>query len=128
MSLSSLKGCHFTFLALLRLVNFQTSQLRILTPIMRVNTQNSNVSANRRIRLPISPSRRDDRRICDRRLHTVFNKACDLWLRLQKQAPSRLAVMVEMDGSLQVFLSTYDALDNDWPPTREDVIVCNRTQ
>jgi hypothetical protein len=80
-------------------------------------------TGKKRLSLPISPSKRDDRRSGDRRLATVFNKACDLWLRLQRQAPTRLAVMVEMDGKLEIFLSTYDALDGDWPPTREDIRV-----
>ena len=100
-----------------------TSPLFPICSSMQLQTNSQKTTAKKRLSLPISPSKKDDRRSGDRRLATVFNKSCDLWLRLQKQAPTRLAVMVEMDGSLEIFLSTYDALDGDWPPTRDDIRV-----
>ena len=54
---------------------------------------------------------------------TIYNKACELWLKLQQDNTLRIAVMVEVNGALEVFLTTYDALDGDWPPTREQIKV-----
>ena len=100
-----------------------TTPLFSICASMQLQTNSLKTTGKKRLSLPISPSKRDDRRSGDRRLATIFNKSCDLWLRLQKHAPTRLAVMVEMDGELEIFLSTYDALDGDWPPSREDIRV-----
>jgi hypothetical protein len=76
--------------------------------------------------VPIVPSDRGGRRSGSRRLKTVFNKACELWMRVGSQVPSRIAVMIEVEGELEVFLSNYEGPEGDWPPTRSKVDVSFR--